>query len=130
MSAAESVRVSVPGADDVSALILVPPHAHRMLVLAHGAGAGMAHPFLEALAGELASLGVGTFRYQFPYIETGGRRPDPPSVLTATVGAAVRAAAAVAPGLPLIAGGKSMGGRMTSQAAAEGRIDDVGALVF
>jgi uncharacterized protein len=130
MSAAESLRVSVPGAGDVSALVLVPAHAHRMLVLAPGAGAGMAHPFLEALAGELASLGVGTFRYQFPYMEAGGRRPDPPSVLTATVGAAVRAAAAAAPGLPLIAGGKSMGGRMTSQAAAEGRIDDVTALVF
>src|ERR1700677_3946302 len=107
MSAAESVHVSVPGAGDVSALVLVPALANRMLVLAHGAGAGMAHPFLEALAGELASLGVGAFRYQFPYMEARGRRPDPPSVLTATVGAAVRAAAAAAPGLPLMAGGKS-----------------------
>jgi uncharacterized protein len=120
----------VPGAGEVSALFLRPSDAHRLLVLAHGAGAGMAHPFLESLAAELAALGVATFRYQFPYMEHRGRRPDPPSLLSATVGAAVRAAASAAPDLPLFAGGKSMGGRMTSQAAAEHLIDGVRALVF
>jgi predicted alpha/beta-hydrolase family hydrolase len=130
MPAAESLRFAVPGAGDVSALFLRLPTAHRLLVLAHGAGAGMAHPFLESLAAELAAVGVATFRYQFPYMERRDRRPDLPSVLTATVAAAVHAAASAAPDLPLLAGGKSMGGRMTSQAAAEHGLDGVRALVF
>jgi uncharacterized protein len=123
-------QVAVPGAGQVSALFVRPPDAERLLVLAHGAGAGMRHPFLESLAADLATLRVATFRYQFLYVEHGGRRPDPPALLTATVAAAVDAAAAAAPDLPLIAGGKSMGGRMTSQAAADGLLPDVRALVF
>src|SRR5260370_859474 len=100
------------------------------MVLAHGAGAGMSHPFMETLAGALASVGVATFRYQFPYMEERRRVPDPPVVLTATVVAAVRAAAEAVPGLPLLAGGKSMGGRMTSQAAAQHPLEGVQGLVF
>ena len=99
-------------------------------MLAHGAGAGMSHPFLEKLAGELAGVGVATLRYQFPYMEARRRAPDAPAVLTATVAAAVRAAVDVAPGLPLLAGGKSMGGRMTSQAAAQRPLNGVRGLVF
>ena len=90
----------------------------------------MSHPFMEKLAGELAGVGVATFRYQFPYMEERRRVSDAPTVLTATVAAAVRVAAEAAPGLPLLAGGKSMGGRMTSQAAAQHRLDGVRGLVF
>jgi predicted alpha/beta-hydrolase family hydrolase len=90
----------------------------------------MRHAFMEALAEELARVGVATLRYQFPYMEDRRKVPDKPAVLTATVAAAVRAAAGVAPDLPLLAGGKSMGGRMTSQAAAEGLIPGVRGLVF
>jgi predicted alpha/beta-hydrolase family hydrolase len=114
----------------VSALLSRPAKARRLLVLAHGAGAGMSHPFMEKLADELSSIGVATFRYQFPYMEEHRRVPDAPAVLTATVVAAVRAAAEAAPGLPLLAGGKSMGGRMTSQAAAQHPLDGVRGLVF
>src|SRR6267154_654121 len=108
----------------------MPAEARRRLVRGHGAGAGMHHPFMEMLAGELASVGVATFRYQFPYMEERRRIPDSSAVLTATVVSAVRAAAEAAPGLPLLAGGKSMGGRMTSQAAAEHPLDGVRGLVF
>lgn len=101
-----------------------------MLVLAHGAGAGMTHPFMTALAEELARLGVATLRYQFPYMQQRRRVPDSPAALTATVAAAVQAAAKAAPGLPLLAGGKSMGGRMTSTAAAQGQINDVRGIAF
>jgi predicted alpha/beta-hydrolase family hydrolase len=90
----------------------------------------MSHSFMEKLAGELAGLGVATFRYQFPYMEEQRRVPDAPAVLIATVVAAVRAAADAAPGLPLLAGGKSMGGRMTSQAAAQHPLEGVRGLVF
>jgi len=90
----------------------------------------MSHPFMEKLAGELAGVGVATLRYQFPYMEQKRRVPDAPAVLTATVVAAVHAAAEAAPGLPLLAGGKSMGGRMTSQAAAEHPLVGVQGLVF
>jgi uncharacterized protein len=114
----------------VSALLSRPTKARWLLVLAHGAGAGMSHPFMEKLADELASAGVATFRYQFPYMEEQRRVPDAPVVLTATVVAAVRTAAEAAPGLPLLAGGKSMGGRMTSQAAAQHPLDGVRGLVF
>ena len=124
------MRFGVDGGVEVSALLSMPAKARRLLVLAHGAGAGMHHPFMEMLAGELASVGVATFRYQFPYMEERRRIPDSPAVLTATVVAAVRAAAEAAPGLPLLAGGKSMGGRMTSQAAAEHPLDGVRGLVF
>ena len=114
----------------MSALLLRPARARRLLVLAHGAGAGMNHPFMERLADELAAVGVATLRYQFPYMEARRRAPDGPTVLTATVVAAVRAAAEAARGLPLLAGGKSMGGRMTSQAAAQRPLDGVRGLVF
>jgi predicted alpha/beta-hydrolase family hydrolase len=130
MAAGEQLRFGVEGEGEVSALLSRPAKARRLLVLAHGAGAGMSHPFMEMLAGELASMGVATLRYQFPYIEERRRVPDPPAVLMATVVAAVRAAAEAAPGLPLLAGGKSMGGRMTSQAAAQRPLDGVGGLVF
>jgi hypothetical protein len=130
MNSAIPSRLAIAGAHEVSALFLRPPDARRVVVLAHGAGAGMAHPFLGALSSELATLGVATFRYQFPYMEQRARRPDPPALLTATVAAAVRAAATAAPDLPLVAGGKSMGGRMTSQAAADGLLPGVRALIF
>jgi uncharacterized protein len=117
-------------AGTVSGLVVHPPRATCLLVLAHGAGAGMRHPFMESLALELEERGVATLRYQFPYMEKKSRRPDPPAVLQATVRAAVRAAAAAAPDLPLIAGGKSMGGRMTSLAAADAPLAGVRGLVF
>lgn len=101
----------------VSALLERPPEAWLLYVLAHGAGAGMRHGFLTAISAALATRGVATMRYQFPYMEAGGRRPDSPAVAEATVRAAVTRAAEVAPALPLIAGGKSFGGRMTSGAA-------------
>src|SRR5882672_8602438 len=130
MAAVEQLRFGVEGGGEVSALLSRPTKARRLLVLAHGAGAGMSHPFMEKLAGELAGVGVATLRYQFPYMEGRRRIPDASAVLTATVVAAVRAAAEAAPGLPLLAGGKSMGGRMTSQAAAQGPLDGVRGLVF
>ncbi len=99
-------------------------------MLGHGAGAGMAHPFLAKLAADLAGVGMATLRYQFPYIEERRRVPDKPELLIATVDAAVRKAIEVAPRLPLLAGGKSMGGRMTSQAAAQGLLAGVKGLVF
>jgi uncharacterized protein len=114
----------------VSGLLTRPDDARVLYVLAHGAGAGMRHRFMEAIAAALAERGIASLRYQFPYTEAGARRPDPPAVLEATVRAAVAAAGDVAPGLPLIAGGKSMGGRMTSGAAARGPLPGVAGLVF
>jgi predicted alpha/beta-hydrolase family hydrolase len=130
MTGAKNFRFAVGSAVEVSAILVLPAKARWLLVLGHGAGAGMTHPFLESLAGELALAGVATLRYQFPYMEERRRIPDSPVVLTATVAAAVRAAAGAAPGLPLLAGGKSMGGRMTSQAAAQQQLDGVRGLVF
>src|SRR5438477_12113646 len=130
MGTVEELRFAVEGAGEVSALLLRPARAWWLLARAHGAGAGMRHPFMAKLAEELASVGVATLRYQFPYMEQRRRVPDKPAVLTATVRAAVRAAAEAAPGLLLLAGGKSMGGRMTSQAAAEGPLEGVRGLVF
>jgi len=115
-----TVRVS-ESAGDVEALLLRPDDANWLLVFAHGAGAGMHHPFMEHLAGQLAGCGVATLRYHFPYMQHRRKRPDPPAVLTATVRAAVAAASETAPGLPLLAGGKSLGGRMTSLAVADER---------
>jgi predicted alpha/beta-hydrolase family hydrolase len=126
----KDLRFAVEGAGEVSAILLRPAKPRWLLVLAHGAGAGITHPFLEALATELAAASVATFRYQFPYMEQRRRAPDRPPVLTATVAAAVRAAAKAAPGLPLWAGGKSMGGRMTSTAAAQHPLEGVHGLVF
>jgi predicted alpha/beta-hydrolase family hydrolase len=130
MGEAGRLQFIVDGGGEVSALLMLPAEARMMLALGHGAGAGMSHPFLTSLAAELAAVGVGTMRYQFPYMEQRRRVPDSPAVLTATVRAAVRTAAEQAPGLPLIAGGKSMGGRMTSQAAAHQPLEGVRGLVF
>ena len=130
MATAEPWRFKVEDTREVSALLLRPADARRLLVLAHGAGAGMRHLFMEKLAGELASVGIATLRYQFPYIEEHRRVPDAPALLEATVVAALRTAAEAAPGLPLLAGGKSMGGRLTSQAGARNLLDTVRGLVF
>ena len=114
----------------VSGLLLRPDGARLLYVLAHGAGAGMRHPFLETVAQLLGERGVGTLRYQFPYMERRASRPDPPAVAAAAVRAAVAEAGRVAPGLPLVAGGKSFGGRMTSTAQAEAPLPGVRGLVF
>lgn len=123
-------RFAVGSGGGVSAILVRPDDARWMLVLGHGAGAGMRHPFMGALARELAAEKIATFRYQFPYMENRRKAPDRPPTLTATVAAAVQAAHAAAPELPLLAGGKSMGGRMTSTAASENLIPDVRGLVF
>ncbi len=128
---AEERRVTVgERVGEVSALLLKPEGARLLYVLAHGAGAGMRHPFLESMAGRLAERGIATLRYQFPYMERRARRPDPPAVAEATVRAAVEEAARAAPGVPLIAGGKSFGGRMTSSAQASAPLPGVRGLVF
>lgn len=111
-------------------VLATPAEMHAFLVLAHGAGAGMRHPFLQRMAEALAAVGVGTFRYEFAYMEKRGRRPDPPAVAVARVREAVEEAARLAPGVPLVAGGKSFGGRMTSTAQAEAPLADVRGLVF
>lgn len=111
-------------------LVLRPPDARALLVLAHGAGAGMRHPFMQATAEALAAESIATLRYQFPYMDAGGRRPDPPAVAEATVCVAVGKAGAAAPELPLFAGGKSFGGRMTSTAQAHAPLQGVRGLVF
>jgi uncharacterized protein len=129
MARGESLRLAVDGGE-VSALLERPPDARWMLVLAHGAGAGMTHRFLETLTADLADAGVASLRYQFPYMERGRRVPDAPRVMMSTVAEAARRAAEIAPELPLFAGGKSMGARMTSQAAAEGLLGVVRGLVF
>src|SRR5437762_1474239 len=115
---------------EVSGLLLRPKDARLLYVLAHGAGAGMRHPFLESISQRLAEQGIATLRYQFPYMERRSRRPDPPAVAAATVRAAVAEAARIAPDLPLVAGGKSFGGRMTSTAQAEEPLPGVRGLVF
>ena len=116
--------------ENVSGIVLLPDAAFACLVLAHGAGAGMQHPFMEAVAEGLSTRGVATLRYQFPYMERGSRRPDHATVAQATVRSAVAAAARLAPHLPLLAGGKSFGGRMTSQAQAEAPLQNVFGLAF
>ncbi len=120
----------VPGAGRVSALVDAPAQAKLACVLAHGAGAGMRHPFLAAIADRLAARGIATFRYQFPYMEAKKGRPDSPAVAPAAVRAAVAEASKHLAGIPLIAGGKSFGGRMTSTAAAEEPLPGVRGLVF
>jgi len=114
----------------VSAIMVRPPDAWLLYVLAHGVGAGMRHRFLESVSGALAERGVATLRYQFPYLEAGRKRPDYPAVLQATVRAAVAKAVDLEPELPIIAGGKSLGGRMTSGAAAAAALVGVRGLVF
>jgi predicted alpha/beta-hydrolase family hydrolase len=113
------LRFHAPEVDgELAALLVRPERARHCLVIAHGAGAGMRHAFLEAAAARLAAHGVASFRFGYPYAEAGRRRPDPRPALLACTRAALRAAAAAAPDLPLLAGGKSMGGRMTSLAVA------------
>src|SRR5713226_6389018 len=126
----EPVTIIVDDAHSVSGLLWAPPRARACYLLAHGAGAGMAHPFMHAVASELAERGIATLRYQFPYMEQRARRPDPPKLAHATVRAAAAAAARLAPTLPLIAGGKSFGGRMTSQAQAASALPGVRGLAF
>ena len=129
-SIAEPVTIAVDDTRSVSGLFLAPARARVCYVFAHGAGAGMAHPFMERVASELGERSIATLRYQFPYMEQGGKRPDPPKLAHAAVRAAVAAAARLAPALPLIAGGKSFGGRMTSQAQAASPLPGVRGLVF
>jgi predicted alpha/beta-hydrolase family hydrolase len=130
METSERITIDVPDSLPVSGLMLVPPNATACYVLAHGAGAGMTHPFLTAIAEGLAGRGIATLRYQFPYMEQRSKRPDPPKVARSAVRAAVAEAGRRLPNLPLFAGGKSFGGRMTSQAQALAPLEGVRGLVF
>ena len=116
--------------DPVSALVLRPDAPRACFVFAHGAGVGMTHSFMETFASGLCERGIASLRYQFPYMEKGGKRPDPPAVAQATVRAAVAKAAEIFPGLALIAGGKSFGGRMTSQAQTVAPLAGVRGVAF
>src|SRR5262247_2759334 len=128
---AKEIRFEVSKmAGRVSGLLLFPKEAKSLLILSHGAGAGMSHVFMENVAEKLADNGIATLRYQFPYMEKGIKRPDSEAVLTASVRGAVTAAQEHANGLPLFAGGKSMGGRMTSLAAAKEPLDSVRGLIY
>ena len=124
------VTIAVGEARSVSGLLKLPKDARACYVLAHGAGLGMTHPFMESVADGLTARSIATLRYQFPYMEQGSKRPDPPKLAQATVRAAVAEAMHLAPGLPLVAGGKSYGGRMTSQAQAEAPLSGVRGLAF
>ena len=126
----DPVTIRVDETRTVSGLFQVPERAFACLVLAHGAGAGMAHRFMTAAADGLATRGVATLRFQFPYMEAGSKRPDRPPLAHATVRSAVTTAIRLTPNLPLFAGGKSFGARMTSQAQAEAPLPDVRGLVF
>jgi len=126
----KQLEIEIANQNAVSSILIRPPHARACFVLAHGAGAGMTHPFMETVAFGLCDRGVATLRYQFPYMERGSKRPDSPAVAHAAVRAAAAEAARHCPGLPLIAGGKSFGGRMTSQAQAIAPLPDVQGLAF
>ena len=126
---AAQVRIPV-GAESVSGLLLRPPNANALFLFAHGAGAGMTHRAMESNAQGLAARGIATLRYQFPYMEKGGKRVDPPQVAHAAVRAAADEAARLVPDLPLFAGGRSFGGRMTSQAQADSPLRNVRGLAF
>src|SRR5271154_3198551 len=115
---ASKKEISIPVSDSigkVSALVTEPGNIHAVLVLAHGAGAGMRHRFLESLSDALSELSIGTVRFNFPYMENGKKRPDPPAIAEKTVEKVIGFAHDLYPHLPLVAGGKSFGGRMTSQ---------------
>lgn len=127
---AQPLTIAVGDQCSVSGLWMLPAKARACFVLAHGAGAGMEHPSMSVVANELEALGIATLRYQFPYMERRSKRPDPPKLCHATVRAAVAAAARLAPTLPLIAGGRSFGGRMTSQAQALSPLPGVVGLAF
>jgi predicted alpha/beta-hydrolase family hydrolase len=126
----EQLTLEVDAGPKVSARFELPANARACYVFAHGAGAGMDHPFMIAAACELGALSVATLRFQFPYMERGSRRPDPPPLCHAAVRAAVAEAARRAPALPLVAGGRSFGGRMSSQAQALAPLPGVRGLVF
>lgn len=130
MTRARSLKIKISDTERVSALLQVPRAAKACYVLAHGAGAGMAHPFLNAIADGLADRAIATLRYQFLYMERGSKRPDRPSVAHDAVRAAVTTAAEREPGLPLFAGGKSFGARMTSQAQGLSPLPEVRGLAF
>ena len=132
MSAQNPKTVSIAVNDEtrVSGLLQAPAQPRACYVLAHGAGAGMNHSFMAAVADGLASRGVATLRYQFPYMEQGGKRPDSPPLAHATVRAAVAEANRMLPSVPLFAGGRSFGGRMTSQAQAKAALAHVRGLAF
>jgi len=126
----QPLAINVEGSGNVSALLLAPPAARTGYVVAHGAGAGMTHPFLTAVANGFADRDIATLRFQFPYMERKSGGPDSPKVAQAAVRAAVNEAATLLPNLPLFAGGKSFGGRMTSQAQAASPLPGVRGLVF
>jgi hypothetical protein len=128
--AAERLTLAVDAERRVSALLGAPEGAIACYVLAHGAGVGMTHPSMATVAAELAERGIATLRYQFPYMEQGSKRPDPPALCHATVRAAVAEAGKRMPDLPLVAGGRSFGGRMTSQAQAKSPLPGVQGLAF
>ncbi len=129
-SKAKPVTVTIGDETQVSGLLEAPEGAQAGFVFAHGAGAGMNHPFMAAIGAGLAARNIATLRYQFPYMEKGSRRPDPPKLAQACVRAAVAEAQRLLPGLLLVAGGKSFGGRMTSQAQAIAPLPGVRGLVF
>jgi predicted alpha/beta-hydrolase family hydrolase len=129
-ASAQKLDIEIGNAGPVSALLDRPPKARACFVLAHGAGAGMTHPFMETVASGLGERGIATLRYQFSYMEKGSKRPDPPPIAHAAVRAVVAEAGRRCPELPLIAGGKSFGGRMTSQAQAIAPLDGVDGLAF
>ena len=126
----ERLRFTVKETHEVSALLFLPERSRALYLLAPGAGAGMEHSFMNEVAEGLAERRIATLRYQFPYAEQGRRRPDPAPILQATVRAAAQIAVAGWPALPLFAGGKSMGGRMTSLAAATEKLPGVRGLIF
>jgi uncharacterized protein len=132
VSTAAAERITIAGDDgiEVSGLLQTPSRARACYVLAHGAGAGMDHPFMRSIAAELDRRGIATLRYQFPYMEKRTKRPDSPPVAQATVRAAAVAALRLLPGVALFAGGKSFGGRMTSQAQAKAPLQGVRGLAF
>jgi uncharacterized protein len=127
---AQPLSINLGDGERVSGLLQTPAKARACYVLAHGAGAGMAHPFMAAVTEELAERGIATLRYQFPYMERGSKRPDTPKLAQATVRAAVTEMSRLAPELALIAGGKSFGGRMTSQAQAASPLPGVRGIAF
>jgi uncharacterized protein len=129
-ASAEPVTIEVGETQRVSGLLIVPAPARTCYVLAHGAGAGMAHPFMGSIASGLAERGIASLRYQFPYMERRAKRPDPPALAHAMVRAAVAEAARRLPGFALVAGGKSFGGRMTSQAQAIAPLPGVRGVAF